>query len=139
ANYHRLTVLEKAGLATHDVTLDYLQPAEGLTALASHKVDAWDVWTAFIEQARQQDHARVLVNGKGFGTPYSFTVASRPALADPAKAAAIRVYLKLLNRAHKWADAHPRGWAGVWQKGTGLPDSIMATAARDAAATAVPV
>jgi hypothetical protein len=82
------------------VTLDYLQPADGLAALSSAHVDAWDIWSPFIEQALSQDHARILVNGVGYGSPYSFTIASRAALADPGKAEAIRDYLKLLNQAH---------------------------------------
>ena len=75
----------------------------GLAALTSGHVDAWDVWSPYIEQAVGQDHARILVNGTGYGAPYSFAVASRAALADPAKAAAIRDYLKLLNQAYVWA------------------------------------
>lgn len=139
ADYHLLTVLKKAGLSVHDVTLVYLQPAEGLTALASGHVDAWDIWSPFAEQAETQDHDRALVNGDGFGSPYSFTVASRDALADPAKAAAIRAYLKLLNQAHTWAATHQAAWAAVWAKGTGLPAGIMTRAAKDSAATAVPI
>jgi sulfonate transport system substrate-binding protein len=139
ADYHLLTVLKKAGLSVHDVTLDYLQPAEGLAALASGHVDAWDIWSPFVEQAEAQDHARLLVSGVGFGSPYSFTVAGRGALADPAKAAAIRDYLKLLAQAHAWAATHQAAWAAVWAKATGLPASVMAKAAKDDAAQAVPI
>ena len=35
ADYHLLTVLNKAGISVHDVTLVYLQPAAGLAALTS--------------------------------------------------------------------------------------------------------
>jgi sulfonate transport system substrate-binding protein len=139
ADYHLLTVLKKGGLTVHDVTLDYLQPADGLAALASGHVDAWDIWSPFVEQAEAQDHARLLVSGVGYGSPYSFTVASRGALADPAKAAAIRDYLKLLAQAHAWAATHQAAWAAVWAKATGLPDAIMAKAAKDDAARAVPI
>ncbi len=139
ADYHLLTVLKKAGLTVHDVTLDYLQPADGLTALASGHVDAWDIWSPFVEQAEAQDHARPLVTGVGYGSPYSFTVASRGALADPAKAAAIRDYLKLLAQAHAWAATHQAAWAAVWAKATGLPTAIMTKAAKDDAARAVPI
>jgi len=139
ADYHLITVLKKAGLSVHDVTLDYLQPAEGLAALSSGHVDAWDIWSPFVEQAEAQDHARLLVSGVGFGSPYSFTVAARGALADPAKAAAIRDYLKLLAQAHAWAATHQAAWAAVWAKATGLPASIMAKAAKDDAARAVPI
>jgi sulfonate transport system substrate-binding protein len=139
ADYHLLTVLKKAGLRVHDVTLDYLQPADGLAALASGHVDAWDIWSPFVEQAEAQDHARPLVTGVGYGSPYSFTVAARGALADPAKAAAIRDYLKLLAEAHAWAATHQAAWAAVWAKTTGLPVAVMTKAAKDDAARAVPV
>jgi sulfonate transport system substrate-binding protein len=139
ADYHLLTVLKKAGLSVHDVTLSYLQPAEGLAALSSGHVDAWDIWSPFAEQARAQQGARVLVDGTGFGSPYSFTVASRAALADPGKAAAIRAYLGLLSQAHVWAATHQSGWAAAWSQGTGLPQPIMTAAARDDSTTPVAV
>ena len=68
ADYHLLTVLDEGGLSVHDVTLEYLQPAEALAALSSGSVDAWDIWSPFIEQAVAQDGARILVNGHGYGS-----------------------------------------------------------------------
>src|SRR6202035_4405026 len=65
ADYHLLTVLNKAHLSVHDVSLDYLQPADGLAALTSGHVDAWDIWSPYIEQVVGQDHARIPVNGTG--------------------------------------------------------------------------
>lgn len=138
ANYHILTVLQKAGLSVKDVTLNYLQPAEGQAALSSGAVDAWDIWTPFTEASLAKG-ARVLVTGAGFGSPYSFEVASKAALADPAKAAAIRSYLKIINQAHLWANTHSDAWARVWAEGTGLPDSIMRTAAKDAQSVPIPI
>jgi len=138
ANYHLLTVLDKAHLTVKDVTISYLQPAEGQAALSSGAVDAWDIWTPFTESAVAKG-ARILVTGQGYGSPYSFDVASRAALADPAKAAAIRAYLKIIHQAHIWANAHPDAWAKVWAQGTGLPDSIMQTAAKDAQSVPVPI
>ena len=139
ADYHLLTVLNKAHLSVHDVSLDYLQPADGLAALTSGHVDAWDIWSPYIEQAVGQDHARILVNGTGYGAPYSFAVASRAALADPAKAAAIRDYLKLLNQAYVWGASHVSAWAAVWAKATGLPDAVMLKAAKDDVRTPVQI
>jgi sulfonate transport system substrate-binding protein len=132
-------VLNKAHLSVHAVSLDYLQPADGLAALTSGHVDAWDIWSPYIEQVVGQDHARILVNGTGYGAPYSFTVASRAALADPAKAAAIRDYLKLLNQAYVWGGSHVSAWAAVWAKATGLPDAIMLKAAKDDVRTPVQI
>ena len=139
ADYHLLTVLQKAGLTTRDVTLNYLQPAEALAAFSSGGVDAWDIWSPFDEQAQAQQGARVLVDGEGYGSPYSFEVTSQAALADPAKTAAVRSLLTLLNQAHTWAAKHPAAWAAVWAQGTGLPAGVMLDAARDAAAVPVPI
>ena len=66
-------------------------------------------------------------------------MASRAALADPAKAAAIRDYLKLIAQAHAWANTHQSVWAQTWSKATGLPLSIMAKAAADDTAATVPI
>jgi sulfonate transport system substrate-binding protein len=139
ADYHLLTVLNKAGLSVHDVTLTYLQPAEGLAALTSGHVDAWDIWSPFVEQAEVQKNAKALVTGTGYGSPYSFAVASRAALADPARAAAIKDYLALVAQAHAWATNHQSAWATVWAKASGLPDAVMVKAASDDSSLAVPI
>ena len=139
ADYHLLTVLNKAGIGVHDVTLVYLQPAAGLAALTSGHVDAWDIWSPFIEEGQTLDGATAIVTGSGYGSPYSFTVASRAALADPAKAAAIRDYLSLIAQAHKWANSHLSAWAAVWAKASGLPLAVMTKAANDDYSLAVPI
>jgi len=139
SDYHLLAVLTKAGLTIKDVTPDYLQPAEGQAAFASGHVAAWDVWSPFIEQAESQDHARILVNGAGISQTYSFVVASKAALGNPAKAAAIHDYLQLLAQAYAWAKSHESAWAATWAKATGLPVSVMAQAAKDSLATPGPI
>jgi sulfonate transport system substrate-binding protein len=131
ADYHMLAILTKAGLTVKDVTPDYLQPADAQAAFASGHVAAWDVWSPFIEQAVAQDHARILVNGSTIGQTYSWVVASRAALSDPAKAAAIKDYLKLLEQAYSWVGTHQSAWATAWAKATGLPVSVMAQAVKD--------
>ena len=131
ADYHLLTVLDRAGLTTKQVTLDYLQPADALAAFTSGHVDAWDVWSPYVEQVTAQDNARILVNGNGYGSDYSFEVASRAALNNPAKAAAIKAYLTILDQAYVWSETHPATWAKLWGDATGLPDSIMVKAAQD--------
>src|SRR6266702_4125190 len=139
ADYHLLTVLNKAGISVHDVTLVYLQPAAGLAALTSGHVDAWDIWSPFIEEGETQNGATAVVSGTGYGSPYSFTVASRAALSDPGKAAAIKDYLSLIAQAHRWAKTHLSAWAAVWAKASGLPLPVMEQAAADSASLAVPI
>jgi sulfonate transport system substrate-binding protein len=131
ANYHLLAILTKAGLSIKDVKVDNLQPADAQAAFATGHVAAWDVWSPFIEQAESQDHARVLINSSTIGKTYSFEVASRAALSNPAKATAIRDYLKLLDQAYTWAGTHQSVWAATWAKATGLPLTVMTQAVKD--------
>jgi sulfonate transport system substrate-binding protein len=139
ADYHLLTVLEKAGLTVKEVTLEYLQPAEALAAVASGKVDAWDIWSPFTEEAVAKDGVRILVNGQGFGSNYSYEVATKAALANAGKKAAIEVYLRTLNKAYIWEKTHTSAWATTWAASTGVSLSVMQKAAVDAIATPEPI
>jgi sulfonate transport system substrate-binding protein len=138
-NYNLLTVLTKAGLTTKDVTLVNLQPAEALAAFTSGAVAAWDIWPPYVQQVVAQDGAKVLATGSAYGSPYSYEVASKAAVADPSKAAAIKVYLTTLDKAYVWAATHPSAWAAAWGKAAGLPASIMDVAATTDATTPIPV
>jgi len=130
ANYGLLTVLTKAGLTTKDVTMVNLQPAEALSAFTSGSVDAWEIWPPYVQQVVAQDGAKVIAVGSQYGSPYSYEVASKAAVANPAKAAAIQVYLTTLDKAYVWASAHPDSWGTAWAAATGLPASITDVAAK---------
>jgi sulfonate transport system substrate-binding protein len=138
-NYNLLTVLTKAGLTTKQVTLVNLQPAEALAAFTSGSVDAWDIWPPYVQQVVQQDGAKVIATGSAYGSPYSFEVASKAAVANPEKAAAIKVYLATLDKAYTWAATHPTAWATAWGKAAGLPASVMNVAATTDANTPVTI
>src|ERR1700749_2872423 len=84
-NYDLLTVLTKAGLTTKDVTMVNLQPAQALAAFTSGAVDAWDIWPPYVQQVVAQNGAKVLAVGSQYGSPYSFQVASKSAMSNPAK------------------------------------------------------
>jgi sulfonate transport system substrate-binding protein len=129
-DYDLLTVLSKNGLTTKDISLVNLQPAPGLAAFSSGAIDAWDIWPPYVQQLTQQYGARVLVTGQPYGSPYSFEVASKSAVANPAKAAAIKVYLQTLNKAYVWTDTHTNQWATIWGQAAGLPSSVMDVAAK---------
>jgi sulfonate transport system substrate-binding protein len=139
ADYHLLATLTKAGLTTKDVQLDYLQPAEGLAALESGAVDAWDIWSPFIEQVTITKGARILIGKPNNAGDYSYEVASDAAVSDPTKSKEIKQYLQVLNQAHVWANTHPGAWAKTWAAATGLPDNVMLKAAADDKQTPVPV
>ena len=106
-----------------------LQPAEALAAFTSGSVDAWDIWPPYVQQAVAQDGAKVLARGAQYGSPYSYEVASKAAVANPEKAAAIQVYLTTLDKAYVWAEKNPDAWGAAWAAATGLPASITDVAA----------
>jgi len=139
ANYHLLTVLTKAGLTKSDVTLVSLQPSNALAAFTSGAVDAWDIWPPYVQQVVAQDGARVLAIGPQYGSPYSFEVASKAAVANPEKAAAIKVYLATLDKAYVWTATHPDAWGAAWGLAAGLPASITDVAAKVDATTPVAI
>jgi sulfonate transport system substrate-binding protein len=128
ANYQLLTVLKKAGLTTKDVTLVNLQPAEALAAFTSGSVDAWGIWPPYVQYA-QSLGGTVIATGSGYGNPYSFQVASKAAVADSSKAAALKVYLTTLNKAYTWTADHPASWATAWAKVAGYSLTVMDKAA----------
>ena len=130
ANYNLLTVLDKASLTTKDITLVNLQPADALAAFTSGSVEAWDVWPPYVQQVVAQKGARIIATGSAYGNPYSFEVASKAAVADPKKAAAIKAYLTILNKAYVWTATHPDQWGAAWAEASGLPVSVMVQAAK---------
>jgi sulfonate transport system substrate-binding protein len=128
-NYELLTVLTAAGLTTKDVSMVNLQPANALAAFTSGSVDAWAIWPPYVQQVVAQDGAKVLARGPQYGSPYSYEVASKSAVANPQKAAAIQVYLTTLDKAYVWAEKNPDAWGAAWASATGLPASITDVAA----------
>jgi len=139
ANYQLLTVLNAAGLTSKQVTLVSLQPAEALAAFTSGSVDAWDIWPPYIQQVVAQDGAKILAEGSQYGSPYSFEVASKSAVANPEKAAAIQAYLTTLDKAYVWAEKNPNVWGAAWATAAGLPASITDAAAKVDYTVPVPI
>jgi sulfonate transport system substrate-binding protein len=129
AHGHLLRQLAKAGLSTKDVHLSFLQPSDAYAAFTQHRVDAWAIWDPYTAQAELIDHARVLVDGDGVANGLEFQVASRSALADPGKNAAIEKVVAAVFRAEYWANTHKLQWAQAYAKATGLS---VATAGRQA-------
>ena len=139
AHYQLIAQLKKAGLSVKDVKVSYLQPADALAAFTRGGVDAWAIWEPYTSQVLRTAHARVLAHGTGVVNGLTFQVASPSALADGKKAAAIRDYLKRLNRAQAWVHKHPEAWAEVWAKETGLPRQVALDAVKRTNGTRVPV
>lgn len=108
-----LRILQKAGLTQKDVTLVEM-PSTGdvyVSALASKLVDAAPIGEA--NQPRYitnygHNGAKLLPHGLRDDAWYIYGLKS--VMDDPAKAAAVRAYVKAWGRANRWIDEHPDAW-----------------------------
>jgi len=130
ADYHFLTVLNKAGLKPSQVTEVNLSSGNAVTAGESGAVQAVDTWSPFVEQLESAGW-KPIATGPPYGSPYSYQVASSAALKNPQKVLAIRDYLTALDKAYVYVKAHPLKWASAWASVTGLPLSVMSQATLD--------
>ncbi|WAU81328.1 ABC transporter substrate-binding protein [Streptomyces sp. Qhu-G9] len=139
AHYQLVASLKKAGLKLSDVEVKYLQPADALAAFTAGKVDAWAVWDPYTSQVLQGGRGRVLTDGDDVTNGLTFQVAAPGALRDKKKVAAIGDYLERLRRAQDWVHEHPKEWAEVWAKDTGLPYEVALASVKRTNATRIPV
>jgi sulfonate transport system substrate-binding protein len=119
-----LRILDSVGLTPDDVELIEL-PSTGdvyPTALASGQVDAAPIGSTNIRRYVDQ-------YGPEGGTTIHHGLRDDPehlwvpteAVADPAKAAAVREFVELWARAQAWVDAHPEEWIeGYYVEDQGL-------------------
>ena len=66
-------------------------------------------------------------------------MASRSALADAGKNAAIGDYVLRIDRAYAWAKTHQDQFARLWSQETGLPIAVTQAAAADIVLHPVPL
>ena len=109
-----LRILKKIGLTQQDVKLIELPSTTDVyaKALAGNLVDAAPIGVVFAKRYLAQygrDGARTLSHGL-LDDP-SFLYAPVSVLSDPAKAAAIREYIKVWTRAQRWIETHQDQWA----------------------------
>jgi sulfonate transport system substrate-binding protein len=108
-----LRVLHKAGLGKKDVELVEL-PSTGdvyPNALASRQVEVAPIGGVLIKRYEAKygrDGARTIAHG--LRDDPSHLYAPVTVLADPAKAAAIREYVRAWGRAWRWRETHPQEW-----------------------------
>ncbi|WP_148614943.1 ABC transporter substrate-binding protein [Nocardioides rubriscoriae] len=139
ANYNLLAQLETAGISYDDVTVKNLQPADALAAFTAGHVDAWAIWEPFTSQAEQDAGARVIADGTTLMNGYTFQVASRAALDDPATTAALTDYLGRIAQAQVWSSTHKEEWSKAWAEETGLSPEVTLAAVKKREITTVPV
>ncbi|GAA4228270.1 ABC transporter substrate-binding protein [Actinomadura meridiana] len=119
-----LRVLAKAGLTKNDVKLVELASTDDdyVNALASKQVDAAPLGGVLIKRYLTKfgrDGATTIPHG--IRDDPSHLYVAETSLSSPAKAAAIRAYVRLWARAARWINEHPKEWAkGYYVEHEGL-------------------
>lgn len=121
-----LGLINEAGLAPSDFVINYLQPADALSAFSNGQVDAWAVWNPYAVTAQKQTKAKVIGDGREVATQQSYFSASQAAMADPSKFAALKDFLSRLARAQEWGQQNPQAWTPIYSRLTKLPQDVAA-------------
>lgn len=119
AHGHLILQLQKAGLSTSDVDINFVQPADGKAAFEGGQVDAWVAWDPYSAGA-ELGGADVLVTAQGVTGGYGFANVSDKALEDPGKEAAIEDLLIRVSQAYLWATEHPDEYAELYSRESGI-------------------
>lgn len=131
-----LKLLEKAGLDPNEVQWTYLANGEAKAALATGAVDAWSTWGSYVGIA-VKDGDRILADGRDFAGGVGLYAASDGAIAT--KHALISDFSARLARARNWARQHPRDYAAVLAKETGIPEDVALFSIQSYLGEAVPI
>jgi sulfonate transport system substrate-binding protein len=121
-HYLLLRQIEDAGLKPNDVTVVFLSPGDAKAAFSSGVIDAWVTWGSYIALARLHDEATVLADGGKVLSGFGYEAASQAAIDG--KRPQVEDFLRRLAKARRWAAEHPRAFAAVLAKETGLSPEI---------------
>jgi sulfonate transport system substrate-binding protein len=108
-----LRLLKKLGLSQDDVQLVEIPSTEDVynNALAAHQVDVAPLGGVYIKRYLSDYGAKGgTVLKTGIRDDASFLYAPDSVLADPDKAAAIKVYVTYWAQAQRWIKDHPQKW-----------------------------
>ncbi len=137
-HYLLLGALKEAGLTPKDLTISFLTPQAASAAFDARRIDAWVTWDPYVALA-QQKSARIVRDGEGINSGLGFTVATRQAVGDPAKRAAIADFLTRQRAAYAWSNANPQQFASLFATLTKLPLPVSLTMVRRRQWSAPPI
>lgn len=121
-HYLLLRQIEDAGLKPADVTIVFLSPGDAKAAFTSGAIDAWVTWGSYIALARLHDDANILADGGKVLSGFGFEAASQTAIDN--KRPQVEDFLRRLAKARRWAARHPKDFATVLSRETGLSPEV---------------
>lgn len=121
-HFMALGALERAGMSDGDVEFAFLGPVDGRAALNRGSVDAWVPWEPYTSSAVVLDGSRVIDDGNGIMSGYSYALAREDAIED--KSDAIHDLLARLARAQQWALDHPEAFSQHLSELLDIPEQV---------------
>jgi aliphatic sulfonates family ABC transporter substrate-binding protein len=122
-------LLATAGLTYADITPVNLQPADAAAAFRNGGIDAWAIWDPFFALGQRFPNARTLTDAQKAPSNRFFLAGADYASQNPDTVAA---FVEELDRASRWATAHPADLAALFSAATGVdPDVEKIVSARD--------
>lgn len=121
---HLLTIraLEKYGLKYSDITPALLAPPDARAAFQGGSVDAWTIWNPFLESAKQELKARILIDGADVGPTKGYVIASRSFVEKQTDK--VLAIIEELQKAQDWSATHLDEYAALLEKETQVPASV---------------
>jgi sulfonate transport system substrate-binding protein len=113
-----LAALQHEHIPFDAVSIQFLLPADARAALLNGSVDAWSTWDPYVSIAEVQDRLRPIVDGTDLPMTDGVLVSSNASIAS--KRALLRDFIMRLARAQSWARQHPRDYAALYSRQTGL-------------------
>jgi sulfonate transport system substrate-binding protein len=122
-------LLANAGLTFADIQAVDLQPADAAAAFRNGGIDAWAIWDPFFAPGQRFPNARTLSDAEKAPSNRFFLAGADYAAQNPD---AVSTFVQELDRASRWATAHPADLAALFSSVTGVdPDVEKIVAARD--------
>jgi aliphatic sulfonates family ABC transporter substrate-binding protein len=122
-------LLANAGLTFADIQPVDLQPADAAAAFRNGGIDAWAIWDPFFALGQRFPNARTLTDAEKAPSNRFFLAGADYAAQNPD---AVSTFVQELDRASRWATAHPADLATLFSSVTGVdPDVEKIVAARD--------
>jgi len=117
SHYLLLEALKEAKVDRKAVDIGFMLPNDAAAAFAAGRIDAWATFGTY-QMAAELRGARVLRDGEGINTGLTLIAASKEALDDPARRAALRDVMGRLQQSSRWAQAHEADYARIFAHNT---------------------
>jgi sulfonate transport system substrate-binding protein len=127
SHYGLLTSLKDAGVNLGDVKILYMGPAEARTAFETNQIDAWAVWSPFIEEQQIVNKTANVLKG---GDTVIANVVTMPSEFIDNNTKTAKALVEILDRAKKWIGENQQEAIPIIAQDLGLKEEIVAEALR---------